>query len=394
MKQTCILVLGMHRSGTSALTGLLSMLDVYLGSELMPENYFNEKGYFENNFLYPINDELLNQMDSSWDDIFFHEKKISNVKNVDELKYEINKEFECSNIFAIKDPRIAFLFPLYKRVLEELEVVVKVVIPFRNPMEVAISLNKRNNFSYEKGMLLWVCHFFLAEKYSREFERVFIDFNKLMSNPKGAVTLMSEKLHINFDEKYTNNSKQINDFLEPELKHHNISADNLSNNTSKIVREILQLQDKFNDDEIIGKLDSLREEFFGYQKLFYNQDIVNAFADFKLKSQSLVEKEKALQKITEELVQRKQQLSGKEQALQQITEELVQSKQQLSEKENVLQKRTEDLEKIKQHLSEAEQIIFQENREKNSLQDELITIYTGRSWKITRPLRKLKRILK
>ena len=55
MKQTCILILGMHRSGTSALTGVLSLLDVYLGSELMPASEDNKKGYFENKNLYRIN---------------------------------------------------------------------------------------------------------------------------------------------------------------------------------------------------------------------------------------------------------------------------------------------------------------------------------------------------
>ena len=59
MKQTCILVLGMHRSGTSALTGLLSMLEVYLGNELMEGNFANTKGYFENNSLYKTNENLL-----------------------------------------------------------------------------------------------------------------------------------------------------------------------------------------------------------------------------------------------------------------------------------------------------------------------------------------------
>ena len=184
MKQTCILILGMHRSGTSALTGVLSMLDVYLGSELMPENEGNEKGYFENDTLYRINKKLLNQMDSSWDDVFFDEEKISNVKSIGELKNKIKKEFEYSNIFAIKDPRIVFLFPVYKRVLEELNINIKIIIPFRNPMEVASSLNKRNNFSCEKGMLLWAYHFLLVEKFSREFERVFIGFNELVPGLK------------------------------------------------------------------------------------------------------------------------------------------------------------------------------------------------------------------
>ena len=81
----------MHRCGTSALTGVLSMLDVYLGSELMPENEANIKGYFENNILYPINDRLLDHIGNSWDDIFFDEEKISEVQGVDELKKQIKK---------------------------------------------------------------------------------------------------------------------------------------------------------------------------------------------------------------------------------------------------------------------------------------------------------------
>ena len=108
MKQTCILVLGMHRSGTSALTGMLGLLDVYLGSELMEESLANVKGYYESNTLCRINDKLLYQIDSSWDDVFFEEEKISNVKDVGDLKNYIKNEFEHSDNFAIKDPRIVF----------------------------------------------------------------------------------------------------------------------------------------------------------------------------------------------------------------------------------------------------------------------------------------------
>ena len=75
MKQTCILVPGMHRSGTSALTGTLYLLDVYLGKDLMPGNFANKKGYFENNTLFKINENLLSQINSSWDDVFFDETK-------------------------------------------------------------------------------------------------------------------------------------------------------------------------------------------------------------------------------------------------------------------------------------------------------------------------------
>ena len=46
MKQTCILILGMHRSGTSAIAGTLNNLDVYLGSNLMDPGKENPKGFF------------------------------------------------------------------------------------------------------------------------------------------------------------------------------------------------------------------------------------------------------------------------------------------------------------------------------------------------------------
>ena len=73
MQQTCILILGMHRSGTSALSGVLSMLDVYLGTNNMPGDKHNQKGYFENNNIVPLNEKLLKSIDSKWDDILtFH----------------------------------------------------------------------------------------------------------------------------------------------------------------------------------------------------------------------------------------------------------------------------------------------------------------------------------
>lgn len=371
MKKTCLLVIGMHRSGTSALTGVLSMLDVYLGSELMPETEANKRGYFENSTLYPINDRLLDHMDSSWDDIFFDEQKISNVQDVYALKTEIKKEFGHSNLFAIKDPRIAFLFPIYKHVLEELGINIKVIIPFRNPMEVANSLNRRNNFSYEKGILLWVRHFLFAEKFSREHERVFIGFNNLISDPEGSVTLISEKLHINLKSEYAKKRQQIDDFLEPGLKHHNQSIDSLPKNTSKVVRDIFLHQNTFNDNEISIKFDVIREEFLGYQKIFYNQEITNAFVELKIKTQNLIETEKLLEHRTENVEQ---------------------TTQQLNEAELELQRKTQELEQKTQLIDETEKILFQKNQEINLIQDELIAILTTTSWRITSPLRKLKRI--
>ena len=279
----------MHRSGTSAITGMLSTMGVYLGSFLMKENENNEKGYFENNYFYILNDKLLNQIDSCWDDMFFDEGKASSILDVRELKELLIKEFKDNNIFAIKDPRISFLLPIYKQALEELGIALKIIIPYRNPMEVIRSLNVRNNFSCEKGILLWLYHFLLAEKHSRNFERVFIDFDELMSNSSNVITLISNKLNIALKSKYNENKEAIDDFLVPELKHHNFSTDDLSGCSYKLARKILLLKDDFYEDSVFSKFDEIRKEIFSYQKLFYNKDILQINTDMKTLKQYLTE---------------------------------------------------------------------------------------------------------
>ena len=58
MKQTCILILGMHRSGTSATNGVLSFLDIFIGNDYMINHFeseiFARSSYF-NIFAYKQN---------------------------------------------------------------------------------------------------------------------------------------------------------------------------------------------------------------------------------------------------------------------------------------------------------------------------------------------------
>ena len=366
MKQTCILILGMHRSGTSALTGLLSMCDVYLGSELMAANFANEKGYFENNKICKLNENLLLQIDSSWDDVFFNEQKLEKITSSRILKDLIETEFKYCDIFAIKDPRLVFLFPVYIKILNELNINVKIIIPYRNPLEVASSLAKRNAFCLEKSMTLWACHMLLAEKFTRKFPREFVCFNALMKNPEMIINSISKNLKLALNKKYLENKEEIHGFIEPSLKHHNISFDNLSSNIPSIVAKILQLRDKYNSKEITKEFDPLVHEFFSYQKLFYNEDLMTLFVEHSNVKIRLQETEQELQERVAESQKLQKNLHVKEAQWQ----EALKSKAILQE----------ELEKEQSKLC--------------SLKNELISIHTGVSWKITRPLRKIKRFFR
>ncbi len=379
MKQTCILILGMHRSGTSALTGTLGLLDIDLGNNLMTADEDNEKGYFENQNFYNINENLLAQINSSWEDIFFDESKLSHIKDTDELKRILKNEFEKSSIFAIKDPRLAYLFPVYEKVLKELNIDIKIIIPYRNPIEVATSLESRNHFSLEKGMLLWLYHILLSEKFSRNYKRVFIEFNELISNTKNVIQVMSKELELDFNSAYNKNKKDISDFLDPGIKHHNISIDDLPSNTPKIIRDILSQRSAFNTNVITSKFDTWREELFAYQKLFYNQNTVDTFMELTSVKEKLHQTENTFMELTS-VKEKLHQIENTFMELDSVKEELHQTKDtfmELNSAKEILQQ-TEDtfmeLNSIKEMLSQAEKktiILNQQIQEKEDYIDHL-----------------------
>src|SRR6516225_10357393 len=66
---TAVIVLGMHRSGTSALAGALHHLGVELGEHLMPASPDNQRGYWEHRDIVAVNHRLMAELGAAWDDI-------------------------------------------------------------------------------------------------------------------------------------------------------------------------------------------------------------------------------------------------------------------------------------------------------------------------------------
>ena len=63
-----LMVLGMHRSGTSALTRIFSLLGADLPKNLLPSSPANKTGYWESQDLMNIHDQVLSSGGSTWDD--------------------------------------------------------------------------------------------------------------------------------------------------------------------------------------------------------------------------------------------------------------------------------------------------------------------------------------
>ena len=176
-KKKSILVLGMHRSGTSALTRVINLLGVDIGQNLMEAKSDNVKGFWEEADIVALNDELLAGFGQRWDDIqefpenWFQSKNALAVK--DKILSTLMAEFGNSAVWGLKDPRLCRLLPVYLPALNSANVDVKAIMVLRDPMEVALSLQARENMPLYYGLLLWIRYIIDSERNSRKIKRVW-----------------------------------------------------------------------------------------------------------------------------------------------------------------------------------------------------------------------------
>jgi hypothetical protein len=153
-----IFVLGMHRSGTSALTRVISLLGADLPGNVMPANFANEAGYFESNDLMVVHDELLESAGSDWHDWRAFNPDWYTSPDAPSFKERalgvLRHDYSQSRLFVIKDPRACRFFPFWRDVLKEFGAAPAGAIPVRNPLEVMASLRQRDGFPLAKAALM------------------------------------------------------------------------------------------------------------------------------------------------------------------------------------------------------------------------------------------------
>ena len=117
-----VLVLGMHRSGTSALTRVLNLLGCDLPKTLMGANKTNEAGHWESLPICRLNDEILSSAGSNWHDWLAFNPGWYSSPRAAEYKEKalalLEEEFGQSRLFVLKDPRICRFAPFWLDVLE------------------------------------------------------------------------------------------------------------------------------------------------------------------------------------------------------------------------------------------------------------------------------------
>jgi len=224
-----IVVLGMHRSGTSVITRGLQVLGVDLGDKLIgsiPGN--NEKGFWEDAEINDFNNSLLLKLGSGWDrlnaldEVALLSSDLSSERNL--AIALLRGKLRADSIFAFKDPRTAVLLPFWQVIFNDLDLSVSYLVAVRNPMEVAESLHRRDGISLLKGLLLWVKYSLAAVRGTQGARRVFVAYAAVMQEPRLQLKRISQALDLSDPELNQQGLfEYVEEFLSPELRH-NISA--------------------------------------------------------------------------------------------------------------------------------------------------------------------------
>jgi hypothetical protein len=186
-----VFILGMHRSGTSALTGMLAKAGFAAPSDLMPATVANPKGYWESLSIIKLNDEFIIEMESHWSSSLplpaGWSESISARKWRTSLINLISEAYGGSELPVIKDPRFCKLLIGLKPWLESRLIETSFIIPIRHPLEVSNSLLQAEGVDLYKALRLWIDSTFMTEQATRGRKRKFIIFDILIQDPTNAL---------------------------------------------------------------------------------------------------------------------------------------------------------------------------------------------------------------
>jgi sulfotransferase family protein len=184
-----IVILGMHRSGTSLLAQLLYHWGAFIDTAGMLEsNIFNPRGYWEPAPLVRFNDQLLSILQSRWSVPPRDDAKIlmAAMANQDRLRQRavdlLTAAYAGRKPWFWKDPRLAILLPFWKHFLGD----VLYFVSLREPGDIARSLSSRDSISIPDSLLLWQKYMLdiLADE-DVQSTGIFLIYENLLADPPG-----------------------------------------------------------------------------------------------------------------------------------------------------------------------------------------------------------------
>lgn len=267
-----LFVLGPQRSGTSALTRVLSLCGGTLPAAMLGADANNPLGYWEPRAAISLNETILRRLGTNWYD--------PSLRFLDDGAIDPGESTACiakiaaylstlpaAPLVVIKEPRITTLSDLWFEAARQAGFDVASVIAVRHPQEVISSIVKSWRVSQALASALWLKCNVLAERNTRGVPRVFVDYTNLLDDWRREVKRISTKLSV---ELHTQDLGAVEEFLNPSLhrqRHRGAVTDLFGAGWISAVYEVLR--EAAHDDPVdMSTLDGVFESYRASERDF------------------------------------------------------------------------------------------------------------------------------
>ena len=218
-----VLVLGMHRSGTSAATRLVNLLgpSVCVRRDLLMGTSNNEKGFWESRSLIRANDELLNDMGHTWwfpptlDELARWEGELDGAAMA--AARDTFGQVYPTEPWVWKDPRTCLTLSFWRRALGR--PVVGIVV-YRNPSDIARSLERRNQMDPQFGTALWMRYTRLLLEQAETMPLMVSGYDDIVHDPRSWSESVRRFLgDLGMQVVSEVDAASVREFVDPRLRH-------------------------------------------------------------------------------------------------------------------------------------------------------------------------------
>jgi hypothetical protein len=278
-RRPIVIVLGMHRSGTSLCSHILSALGVDMADDVGVD-VGNDKGHWERWEIAEFHERILGFFNRGYSG-GFHDFALPVAwwahPQVAQIRRQILAFVEKrmgDSYFGFKDPRTMRLMPVWHQIFSELQLAPKLVLCLRNPAQIARSLNAREGLDPEIGEYRWLVHMIDFFRYAANFDFCTVEYEAWFSNPAANIEKIQRFLDLPWQQSEADLALVLSGIIDHGERHDDPGH---AEPSQPLVRTLYKLARSAGQNEAREQITAIVAQFIGFQQL--QRPFVRAFED-------------------------------------------------------------------------------------------------------------------
>src|SRR6266404_297229 len=223
-RRPIVVVLGMHRSGTSLCAHILSAMGIDMADEIR-EHDSNARGHWERWEIVEFHDRILGLFNRDYYGPF-HDFSLPVAWWADPRVFAIKREIVAflerrmgDGYFGFKDPRTVRLMPVWHQIFNDLKLAPKIMLCLRDPAQVARSVKARDGLDLEIGEYRWLTHMVDFFRYSGDFDVCTVEYERWFTDPFGNFEQLKKFLDVPWQQSESDLGLVLSGIVDPALRH-------------------------------------------------------------------------------------------------------------------------------------------------------------------------------